>query len=462
MLLAAFELRGNVSLGCLLLSVALNSFSCACSQDSVADSNCFVAEEQNVMERMSWLQQPEGWHVRWSRPVPLECSAPPVVAAGLTAWLSEGKIHGVQRKNGRPAWRHVPLSDTLVFPRSMLPPDYGDVPDYASPLSISVVGHLLYANIHAGGLGPHLTCLDCSDVAEGRLMWSIQPPERISEFDGPPIADHELCVVVGRSEGDRRWLELVTCDAKDGTVLWRRRLATSVANDGIDYARGQRQASLIDNLIVVADHAGSVWAFYRDGRLKWHYEYDETSQVNHASDRVKGISYANPIVGTPTGLLITARDKGGIVKLSTESEEVRAVWEVANQEQLRIVGCFGQTVIVQQYQAHCWADLVAYSIVDGDLSATRKSMHAVGPAVMGGGVLLHPSLRDTETVPRVSIDLISPISLQQLKKPFEVPVDSVSAIQSSDPFGCQLFISLTSDAMFVASPTRLFSIEPLP
>ena len=462
MLLAALECRQNISLTCLLVSIPLGGSPCAWSQDSTADNQRLSAMEQKGTQRMSWFQEPEDWHVRWSRPVQAECSCTPVVAAGLTAWLSDGKIHGVQSRDGRPAWRHVPSNDTLIFPRSMLPPVHIGVPNYNRPHSVFTVGHLLYANIYAGGLGPYLVCLDCSDTAEGRLMWSIQPPEQIYDFDGPPIADHELCVVIGRGKRDRSVLEIVTCDAKDGTVLWRRRLGTGVARDGVNYARGQRQASLIDNLIVVADHAGSVWAFYRDGRLNWRYEYGKAPQSHRSSHRENVDTHANPIVGTSTGLLITAQDKGGLIKLSTEPEGVKAIWEVADQEQLRLVGCNEQTVVVQQYKMHSWADVATYSIDDGSLCATRKSMNSKGPAVMREGLLLHPSVTPSEAVPRIVIDLIDPVSLKPMKKPFQVPTDTISLIQHSKQSGCLIFISVKPDAMFVASPSRLFSIGPLP
>ncbi len=432
----------------------------------VGGATRLTAAEQGVQDRLAWLRRPAAWQLHWSRPI---SASPPTVAAGLVVWLEAGGVHGVRAGDGLPAWRRVPAGDTLLFPRSLLFPARAGRSVIRGPASVTTLGHLVYAVIEAGPLGPLVICLDCSDTAEGRLLWSAPPPAGCVGFDGPPAVDHDVCAIVGRAAGDRGSLELVVHDARDGVVLWRRPLATGLARDGSDHARGRRQATLVDGQIVIADHAGSVWSFDRRGRPAWRYEYDLPARggERRADDAASGdegwLLPAEPVVAAPHGLVITPHDRGGMMMLDTPVQPPRLRWEAAVGEPLRIVGVTDGRVVVERDAGIAQAALVCHAAADGRIVASGSADSvAAGPAVMAGGVILQPIVESVAEQSRLAIAAIDAATLQPCDPPCQISAAAEGSEATDGAHSSALLLTISPAAVVVASAKQLLSLGPPP
>jgi outer membrane protein assembly factor BamB len=461
MLWAAPRFRTTVASGSMIVALLVVGEPVGAAGGDGAESAQLAAVEAVLQTRLAWLKQPDTWQLRWSRPLVAQASVP---AAGLVAWLDAGAVHGVRVADGLPAWRRVPAGDTLLFPRSALPLDRVLRSGAISPAAINSVGHLLYAVIDAGRLGPLLVCLDCSDTAEGRLLWSASPPVNCVAFDGPPVADDRLCVVVVRGSDDRSPLEVVAHDARDGLVVWRRPLATAFARDGIDHARGRRQATFAEGLVVMADHAGSVWAIDRDGRPAWRHAYELSPD---AGERLPAVdcwpTVAAPVVAAREGLAVAARDRGGLMMLDPVPQPPQLRWETAGSDCLRIVGVADAGVVVEDHTAARVGDIAVYDSITGRITAGREAAtNGRGPAVMAGGVILQPGAEDVAGRQRLAITAIDAASLQPLGKSYSFsPADSgPETVDAPQPQVISL--AVTPTAMIVASSSQLVSLGPAP
>ncbi len=432
----------------------------------VGGATRLAAAEQAVHDRLAWLRRPAAWQLHWSRPI---SASPPAVAAGLVVWLEAGAVHGVRAADGLPAWRRVPAGDTLLFPRSLLFPERAGRSVIRGPASVTPFGHLVYAVIEAGPLGSLVICLDCSDTAEGRLLWSAPPPAGCVGFDGPPAVDHEVCAIVARAAGDRGSLELVVHDARDGLVLWRRPLATGMARDGSDHARGRRQATLVNDEIVIADHAGSVWGFDRSGRSAWRYEYDlparggERPSDDAASGHQGWLLPAEPVVVAPHGLVIAAHDRGGVMMLDTPVQPPRLRWEATVGEPLRIVGVADGRVVVERDAGLGQAALVCHAAADGRIVASGSGDSvATGPAVMAGGVILRPIIDTIAEQSRLAIAAIDATTLQPCGPPCQISAAADGSEAADVARSSAVLLTISPAAVVVASAKQLLSLGPPP
>jgi hypothetical protein len=461
MLLAAPRFRTTVASGSMIVALLVVGEPVLADSGDVPQSALVTTRQVASRPRLGWLQHPSDWQLNWSWPLVAQA---PVPAAGLVAWLDAGAVHGVRAADGLPAWRRVPAGDTLLFPRSALPRDGGLRSGAISPAVISSVGHLLYAVIDAGRLGPLLVCLDCSDTAEGRLLWSASPPNKYPAFDGPPAADTKLCVVVVRGSGDRSPLEVVAHDARDGLVVWRRQLATAFARDGIDHARGRREAIFVEDLVVVADHAGSVWAVHRDGRPAWRHAYELSPDAGKrlpAEDSWPMV--AAPVVAAREGLVVAARDRGGLMMLDPVPQPPRLRWETAAGDCLRIVGVADAGVVVEDHAAARVGDIAVYDSITGRITAGREAATNVrGPAVMAGGVILQPGAEDVAGRQRLAITAIDATTLQTAGKPYSFSPAENGPATADVPQRQAISIAVTPTAMIVASSSQLISLGPAP
>lgn len=420
-----------------------------------------VAAVENVVhKRLAWLQRPEAWQLRWSQPIQ---GTAPAVAAGIVAWIDAGAVRGVRAIDGLPAWRSVPPGDTLLFPRSVLPRRRDARPDQGPP-GISVVGHLLYGVIDAGRLGPLVICLDCSDTAEGRLLWSAPPPPGFVGFDGPPVADDRLCIVVVRGSEGRSPLEIVAHDARDGVVMWRRPLSSGVARDGVNHASGRRQAAMVDGLVVVADHAGSVWAFDRDGHPTWRYEYGVIPGGDDRPHDGDGWpAAAEPVVASARCIMVAAQDRGGVIALDPAARSVQLRWEAAVGECVRIIGVADDRLVIEHGGVGREGPLVTREVVSGQVVASSLAEPLpAGPAVLAGGVILQPVMEKQIVGQQPAIAALDPSSLRALGPPFPLP-EPGSGAQLVEPAGAHaVYLAAMPAAIVVATSSQLFSIGPSP
>jgi len=343
-------------------------------------------------ERLSWLRSPAAWTTRWSRTLPsvgmtAGPASAPAIAAGITAWGARGAVHAVALADGRAAWQPEPTPDTTLFPR-LVAPRSGE-PHPLPPPRVAAVGHLVFAIVDDGDDGPVLICLDCSNAAEGRLRWSAAPPDGRGSFDGPPVADAELCAVIVRSTAGPATLDLVVSDARDGRLLWRRSIGTGMARDGIDHAQGLRSPALCEDLIVVADHAGGVTAWFRDGRPAWTHAYDCPPGFSPPMEPAT----AGPTVAAAGGTVIVAPfDRGGIIALEMPPPHaaVRRRWETPAATAVRLVGVTTAHAVVEATSS---PSLTTLAMSDGRTIARATddaTAQPLGAAILAGDVIVQP------------------------------------------------------------------------
>lgn len=461
MFLAAHRFRAIVASGAVTVTLLVVGWPLLAAEGDAPWQAPWAALDDASRARRAWLRQPEAWHLHWSRPLAAGVTVP---AAGLLAWLDNRAVHGIRAVDGSPAWRRVPAGDTLLFPRSALRRDTGDRRTAPVPAAICSVGHLLYAMIDAGPLGPLMVCLDCSDTAEGRLLWSASPPAGFAGFDGPPAADDRLCVVVVRRDDVRGSLEIVAHDARDGVVMWRRPLSTGVARDGIDHACGRRQALLVEGFVVLADHAGSVWAFDREGRPAWRYEYAAASRAGDRPRDGNGwLALAEPVVVGPDCLLLAAQDRGGVMALDPAARSAQLRWEAAVGERMRIVGTADEWVVGECVDAGREGGLVTRDVASGHaVASSLEEPSSAGPAVFAAGVVLQPVSAEQVAGQPCAIAVIDPSSLQVLGPPFPIPgtEGGVNAVEGARPR--PVYLATMPGALVVATANQLSSIGPAP
>jgi len=307
------------------------------------------------------------WHTRWQAPLDTDVAAPITtgIGGGLVVWNTGRAIHAVRLADGLHPWRDAPTpADSLVFPRgsqartrsenhARRDRSAGPAPSVScvAARAIAVIEGTMATDGKADRTGSDalLVCLDLSPAAEGRLAWASPPPPiildddepRSSSFDGPAVADHEVACMVVRSLAPSDWLSLAVFDPRDGRLIWSRPLGPAVGADGVDHARGARQACLAEDRIVVATHAGTVAAFSRDGQVAW--------QTNVAMDGgVAKPAAAAPAAAPPVfaggRIFVAPRDRGGVVALDPQSG--RILWDRAALGATTILGATQRHAIV--------------------------------------------------------------------------------------------------------------------
>ncbi|MFM8636061.1 MAG: PQQ-binding-like beta-propeller repeat protein [Planctomycetia bacterium] len=369
-----------------------------------------------AVESLDWLRRPEAWQVRWSRPI---TAGPVAGVASIIAWIDDAAVHGVRAVDGLPPWRSRPPGVTRLFPRRAAGRPQETPITVRSFSTVAVTGHLLYAVIDSADDGPMLVCLDCSTAAEGRLLWSSSPPAGMSLFDGPPIADDELCLIVARGADGRGMLELVAYDALDGSIAWRRPLGMPTARDGLDHGRGLRLPMLHERLVIVADHAGGVSAFDRDGRNRWRLRYE--APARRAADAADPSPRLAPSIVAADGIFVVAPlDRGGVVAIASEPEGPRLLWGTPPGDRVRIVGAIPDRIVVESWPMAEKDGLALLATGDGRPCGTGgAAAPACGPAVMAGPVILQPTCDRAGR--RRSIALIDPATLSPVGLPFPLP-----------------------------------------
>lgn len=390
--------------------------------------------------RQAWLRDPQAWQVRWSRQL-LDVREParrrsvePAAAGPVIAWETAGGVHAVLATTGGAAWRDEPTLDTTLFPRR------GGRPRPPTPdVGLMAVGHMVYAGLAADGV-PVLACLDCSAAAQGRVAWATDMPDGIGSFAGPPAADAGVCAVVCRPTDDRAALMLVVCDARDGRVLWRRRCGATAARDGGEQGRGRHIPFLHEDLVIVADHAGSVTAFTRSGRPAWTYRYTPAPLR-----RRPAWTAAAAIAAARDTLLVAPDDHPGLFALDdvgVAATPPRRRWETTTGG--RIVGATPtRVVIVTDVEPR----LRSLAVADGT-PATTAADGATVAAILAGDVVVRAARGDDG----VAITPLDAATLRPLAAPF-----SLGRRAETD-----VALAIGRSALVVATPGMLSCIAPQP
>jgi outer membrane protein assembly factor BamB len=413
-------------------------------------------------ERWSAALYEPRWHVHSAdtvRPAPL------TIAAGLVLWNSGREIHAVTIAAGRPAWQFTgqftgqpswqPTAnarDTLLFPRGAAAAQTpaaqtpaAQTPAAQTPAAqtpagqavtvpsavLATVGNRAYAMLQRGG-GSLLACLDLSAGAEGRLAWvaeaaglaeteGLEPfAGRASSaatliFDGQPTADHELCLIVMRRDTPQADLSLAAFDARDGSLRWLRSVGSALARDGVDHARGHRQAGFAEDRILLATHAGSIHAFDRDGTPAWRTE------IPSAADGPGPASAAMPPAAPPRlvrdRVLVLPQDSRGVVALEARSGGIVWQWMPEGDGSVaQLIGVAGDGVagvglVVATRSRTGTAGLVRLACDDGQPTARYSGgaglCEAAGASVLTDRTIFWP-VRPVPSGPRTATETHAP------------------------------------------------------
>jgi len=362
---------------------------------------------------------------RWERdrspawrtaPVPRPESAGITVAAGLVLWNSGRALHGVAVADGRPPWpADAADRDTTIFPRG-LPAAGRDPPASASTVPPPcVVGDRGYAVLALADGSERLVCVDLSNAAEGRLVWAvdaaaIMPAVALAErragrtaagvstttaggFDGQPMADHELCLVVVRPVPDRGARLLAAFVAADGRLAWVRPAGPARTSAGDDLAPGRRRPCLAEDRIVLVTHAGVIIAFDRDGAAAWTTTTPAAAAT--AAAETAAVRAASPLPATDVvfagGRVVAApRDAAGIVALDPWTGAIAWQWSRADETVEQLLGACGDGVLVATAAGDGRARLWRLATADGREAATRAAAPPDGPGRRraGNGVVV--------------------------------------------------------------------------
>lgn len=458
-------------------------------------------------ERWSAALYEPRWHVHTADAVH---PAPLTIAAGLVLWNSGREIHAVTIAAGRPAWQFTgqpswqPAAnarDTLLFPRgaaaaqtpaAQTPP--GQAVTVPSAV-LATVGNRAYAMLERGG-GSLLACLDLSAGAEGRLAWvaeaaglaeteGLEPfAGRASSaatmlFDGQPTADHELCLVVTRRDTPQADLSLAAFDARDGSLRWLRPVGSALARDGVDHARGHRQAGFAEDRILLATHAGSIHAFDRDGTPAWRTEIP--SAADDPGPALAAMPPAAPPRLVRDRVLVLTRESRGVVALEARSGGIAWQWMPENGgsvAQLFVVagdgltgaGVAGDGVVVATRSRTGTAGLVRLACDDGQPTAEYLGgaglCEAAGASILTDQTIFWP-VRPVPSGPRTAtetppptpptlVEILDATTLQPRRPPVEcLPGDAIQDdIQLAAGLGCLVIAAPGVTTCLQATPPQ--------
>jgi outer membrane protein assembly factor BamB len=256
--------------------------SAAVAHLSRLDSFVHGRPPRECIDRDAALWSADDWRPVWRLPAagrPAD-AGPPMIAGGLVVWSTGRAVHAVRLCDGATAWPVGDPRDTRLFPREVSPGDVASA-DATERGRQPPAGGVLPVVLSTAGRcfavlgGERLVCLDLSDPAQGRLVWSViaaavphTPPRTRAMFTGPPTVDDELCGIVLRRDDGRGSLALAMFDARDGSLRWSHDLGPSVA-EGIDGLRVGRRPCFAEDRVVVDTLAGAVRGFDRDGAAIW-------------------------------------------------------------------------------------------------------------------------------------------------------------------------------------------------
>jgi len=450
-------------------------------------------------ERWSATLYEPRWHVHSAdavRPAPL------TIAAGLVLWNSGREIHAVTIAAGRPAWQSLgqpPANarDTLLFPRGAAPAQTAPAQTAAAqtvPVPSAVVvtaGKRAYAMLQRRG-GSVLVCLDLSAGAEGRLAWVAEAAGltetegrepsagRVSSaatlvFDGEPTADHELCLVVTRRDTPQGDLSLAAFDARDGSLRWLRPVGSALARDGVDHARGHRQAGFAEDRILLATHAGSIHAFDRDGTPAWRTEIPSAPDKPETASAEMPPSVQPPVPPrlVRDRVLVSPRDSRGVVALDARSGAIVWRWMPEGDGSVaQLVGVAGDGVVVATRSRTGTAGLVRLACGDGQPTAQYSGgaglCEAAGASILTDRTIFWP-VRPVPSGPQAATETHAPTAPRRVEildaatlQPRRPPVECLPGNDLQNAMQDNMLLAAGLGCLVIATPGVTTCLQATP
>ena len=368
---------------------------------------------------------------------------------GIICWHADESVHARSLTEGRAPWKadHDGPADARLFP------PYGDAPGRAPAWPPQVEhGRLLTAFSEGPATRPaaaagrrsasRLICLDVAAAAEGRLLWEqTLAAGRGDMVVGPPACgqgyrSEDLAFFCLRGETT----DLVAIRLSDGEVLWRRPI-------GLKPNRARAagilpRPTLEEDLVIVANDDGSVWALNLAGEIAW----------------VRPIqSSPHPVIATCGTVAVCVDDTQHLLGLDLRTGSLR--WEFRGTSTVSWLGREPGLFVAQTADT-----LVTLLAADGSVLATRSiaEAHPLGEPLLAAGALFWPTratpaATDTasrgtqpDTIPTVLI--LNPSTLE----PCEMPIlledhDSRGIVLAADD-GWLVASDGTSLQVFSSSP----------
>lgn len=241
-------------------------------------------------------------------------------------------------RTGEPAWG----PDHLQLQIGHSPSSHHTAPLGVSRYTLTTHGRKLFARIgnpvtcvHSGNqfpVVPHsIVCLDIEQ--EGKILWTINPPDEKTAFEGTPICDGAQVFVGLRSGGDVRPQAHVACyDAQTGALRWKRFIASAETP-------GQGQIDEITNNLLTLDgervyyntNLGAVAAIdTRDGHVAWVYRYPRAQKQATFEAPLNFSRDLTPCVVANGRVFVAPNDTNRLFALDAEFGEL--CWESSHAE----------------------------------------------------------------------------------------------------------------------------------
>ena len=319
-------------------------------------------------------------------------------AGPLLCWHANGGLHARGLHTGEPPWQGLaerlfpPRGDTLVSTPSWAPSVFdGRLLSVLMPTAAA--GSTLPA---AGSVPPpQLICLDLTDAAQGRMLWSLPLPDAARFVTRPICARRSTGEAIAWMMLGASGSELAAVRLHDGELLWRRPLGLPLADrrsaDDEPDSVSVPAASIVvcEDLVIATLSDGSVWAVNHDGELVWGREPVEVGDVTAAS---RGFGQASVCCDA---LVLRGPSDHDLTALDLRSGSVR--WQFTAAAAVTLLGSTGGRVFASHPTVddpHPATTLVMLSCDDGGVQTVEASLpHPWGEPLLAGDAVFWPVQR---------------------------------------------------------------------
>ncbi len=358
------------------------------------------------------------WQRRWQADLAADAHTPssgghplaPITVAtshdasgGLICWHADDSVHARSLTDGRAPWQahqDGPAGNRLFPPRGAAPSGVPAWPPQVfhgrlfTVLSEAPATRAIAAEGRRSA--SRLICLDVTAAAEGRLLWERPLASTRGEtLVGPPAfgqgsRSEDLAVVCVRGET----IDLIAIRLHDGEVLWRRPLGLQInqarAGDALP------QPTFAEDLVIVADDDGSVWAINLAGEIMW-------VRPMHASP--------HPVITSSGTVAVCDASAHDLIGLDLRTGSRR--WQFRSSSPIGWVGCEQDLVVAQSSDG-----FVTLHAVDGSVVASRSIAEAssFGKALLVAGDLFWP-MRSPPSNAVPTVRILNPSTLEACETP---------------------------------------------
>jgi outer membrane protein assembly factor BamB len=363
----------------------------------------------------------------WPPKRPIDPALFPVVDSGGLFINRGDSIRAFNLETGQPLWGNHPSvyrSDNVDSKR--LPDDIWGMPRQSLSVYSDRYQKRLYARVgppvvgrtgrNWSRIGPNrLVCLDL--LAEGRLVWSIEPPGTNWAFEGAPVADGRKIWVALRRQEICPELHVACYDSQTGKPLWQTMVAgAETASAGYSGEYSDQLLTRSGQTIYCNTHLGAIAALSSDtGRIRWITEYQREENIDRAQLAPYQLRSQSPLLFDRGRLFAAPADSKSLLCLRAFDGQIE--WE-NNQtpDAIHLLGIVGEKLIVTGDRVY-WLGLGqkdSGKLIDSFPSSTSK-LTGFARGTIAGDKLYWPTLGSIEIIDGDSAKLVRSIDLKQMK-----------------------------------------------